>query len=363
MLPKKGRLLVLLLSWLLPAGVVYAGEAPGLLSPINNSTTTSSKLEWNTPSYSLYSSNPYRVQVHNNTDFSSPEKDYPTKNTYYTPKDLTAGTWYWRVLAKDKNGTPSNWSEVWSFTLTNSTPTPSTPTTSSQPSSIFQVSSLPSSINSDQSISVNVQITGLTPNTKYYLKGAFFKKDSTNYFGYTKLNNEWVKNSTTYSSQYSFTSDSSGSFSTSLEVKPDPDDSGLSESGSYQFKVGRYNSSGSGLTWSNEQSLNINITSSPTSSSTKSPSPTPLKTTTPTSKIASNSTTPSSRNTKSSITYTLPSLTPEDKVKGVSTENKSRIKSDKQVTLNWGFMAAGVIALLLGSGTFYVVKKDILFKL
>lgn len=365
MLPKKGRLLVFLLSLALPAGVVYAGEAPRLISPANSSTTTSSKTEWNTPSYALYTSNPYRIQIDDNSDFSSLEKDYYTSNNSYTPT-LSEGTWYWKVKAKDQGGAWSDWSNNWAFTLTSTTPTPSpsaSPTSSSTTiAASFEISSLPSSINSDQSISTNVQITGLTSNTKYYLKGAFFKKDSTNYFGYTKFNNDWIKNSTTYSSQYSFTSDNSGNFSTTLEVKPDSEDSGLSGSGSYQFKVGRYNSGGTGLTWSNEHSLNINVIPSSTSqtSTTKTPSPTPspLKTPTPNNKVASNSSI-----SKSTIIHTLPSLTPAEQVKGESTKNNAEIKSEKRINLNWGFMGAGLIALLIGGGTFYAVKKDLLFKL
>lgn len=366
MLPKKGRLLVFLLSLLLPAGVVYAGDAPGLISPSNTSTTTSSKIEWQTPIYALYTSNPYRVQIDNNSDFSSLEKDYYTNNTSYTPT-LSEGTWYWKVKSKDQGGTWSEWSENWSFTLTSATPTPSasaTPTNSTNPtSSVFEVSSLSSSINSDQSTSTNVQITGLSPNTKYYLKGAFFKKDSTNYFGYTKYNNEWIKNSANYSSQYSFTSDSSGSFNTTLEVKPDPDDSGLSGSGSYQFKVGRYNSSGSGPTWSNEQSLTITVISSTSTSSTKSSSPTPTPTPTPTNKTTSSKLSSTSKNSPSSVIHTIPSLTPDDKVKGESIKNNIEIKSDRRSSINWRFIIAGFIAVILGSGTFIVVKKDLLFKL
>lgn len=365
MLSKRYKLLVLLFSLIWPAGVVYAGEAPGLISPTNTSTATSSKLEWNAATYALYSNKPYNILVDDNPNFSSPDKDYDTANTYYSPS-LTEKTWYWKVRIRDQGAIWSDWSETWSFTLTSSTPTPSPAQTSLavSTSSVFEISSLPSSINSDQSISVNVQITGITPNTKYYLKGAFFKKDSTNYFGYTKVSSDWVKNSTTYSSQYSFTTDSSGSFNTTLEVKPDSDDSGLSGSGSYQFKIGRYNSSGSGLTWSNEQSLNINVISSSTqSTAAKSPSPTPLKTPIPSSKIASNSATSNSKNTQSSIAHKLPSLTPDDKVKGESIENNPKIKSEKRTSLNWGFVAAGFIALSLGGGTFYVVKKDLLFKL
>ncbi len=101
------------------------------------------------------------------------------------------------------------------------------------------------------------------PNTKFYLKGAFKKSDGSNYFGYTKISGSWVKNGSTYSSQFPITTDSSGIWSGSLDVKADDEDSGFTGSGDYIFKVGRYSSSGSGPTWSNEMNLNITAISTP----------------------------------------------------------------------------------------------------
>jgi len=273
---------------------VFAGEAPTLLTPSNNSTVTSSRLGWQTPSYSLYSSNPYRIQVDDDPFFSTLNKDYYTNNTYYTPT-LSFGTWNWRAKAKDASGVWSEWSNIWSFVLTNSTPSPSpiqsqspTPIPSStstivQSTSSFTISNVPSQINSDQSFNVSVNLSlPSNPNTNFYLKGAFKKTDSSNYFGFTKVSESWVKNGSSYSDQYLITTDSSGNWSGNLEIRPDPDDSGFTGSDDYLFKVGRYISSGSGPTWSNESTITITATENSDQDSTStSTSDTPFSTTNP----------------------------------------------------------------------------------
>lgn len=145
-----------------------------------------------------------------------------------------------------------------------STPAPSvTPTPSSNPSnsstSSFIVSNTPSQINSDQSFNVSVNLT--LPNNRnsdYYLSGAFKKADGTRYFGLTKINSSWIKyESSNYLNQYKITTDDGGNWTGTLEVKPDTSDTNYKGSGDYIFKVGRYTSSGSGPTWSNESIIKI----------------------------------------------------------------------------------------------------------
>lgn len=167
-----------------------------------------------------------------------------------------------------------------------STPTPSTSTgsTSSSASSSFTISNTPSQINSDQSFSVSINLSlPNNPNANFYLKGAFKKAGSSNYFGLTKVNSSWIKSGSTYSNQYPITTDSSGNWSGNIEVQPDNEDSGFSGSGEYIFKVGRYTSTGSGPTWSNESNIQIaalentdqDSVSSDNSSSTTIPSSSP----------------------------------------------------------------------------------------
>lgn len=248
-----------------------AGEPTILTEPSNNSTVTSSKLQWQAPSYTLYPNNPYRIQVDDNPSFPSStiNKDYYTKNTYYTPT-LNIGTWHWRVKVKDLSGTWSDWSSIWSFTLSESvaSPTPSsTPIQTPSPTPItntvssFTISNIPSQVNSDQSFSISINLSlPNNPNSSFYLKGAFKKSDSSNYFGLTKVSNSWIKNNSAHSNQFPITTDSSGNWSGSLEVKPNTEDSGFNGSGDYIFKVGRYSATGSGPTWGNESNINITLT-------------------------------------------------------------------------------------------------------
>ena len=265
------RLLICIIAFvycLLSASTVFAGDPPTLTSPSNNSTVTSSTLNWQAPSYSLYSTDPYRVQVDDDPSFPSAtiNKDYRTKNPYYSPV-LNEGVWYWRVKAKDSSGIWSNWSGIWSFTLQTSSPATPTPTPSPTPSSTspsstvtssFTVSDVPSQINSDQSFNVSANLSlPNNPDATFYLKGAFKKADSSNYFGLTKVSGIWIKNGSSYSEQYRITTNSTGNWSGNLEVQPDSGDSGFTGSGDYIFKVGRYTSSGSGPTWSNEATINL----------------------------------------------------------------------------------------------------------
>lgn len=266
-----------ILSLLIFAKPVIAGEPPIQTNPDNNSTVSSPTLNWQTPLYQICLSNDaYRVQVDDNPSFpsSSIYRNVYTKNTYYTPQ-LTSGTWYWRVMARDETcNNWSAWSNVWSFTLETSTsPTPSitsspAPTTTPAPSSpnptntpissSFTISNIPSQINSDESfiVSVNLSLPN-NPSTKFYLKGAFKKADTANYFGQTLVSGSWIKNGSSYSSQFPLTSDSFGNWSGSLEIKPDSGDSGFNGTGDYIFKVARYTNSGSGPSWSDETTIKI----------------------------------------------------------------------------------------------------------
>lgn len=150
------------------------------------------------------------------------------------------------------------------YVLPTPTPTPSSSTTPSpsstnNPTSSFSISSVPSEIDSSQIISVSTNLSlPSNPNTKFYLKGAFAKSGSSNYFGQTLVNASWVKNSRSYSDQFPITTDGSGNWSGNLEIQIDPFDSGYSGSDNYIFKVARYSSSGSGPTWSSEQNIKIN---------------------------------------------------------------------------------------------------------
>lgn len=244
---------------------VFAIETPSLINPSNNSTITS------VPTFSwqaIPGSSGYNILIDDEPTVTSPyaKNPYYPANPSYSPQSLNPGTYYWKVKAKDSNGIWGSFSNIWSFTLLSSSPAPTpspsqsptpTPPTSTATAS-FIISNTPTQINSDQSFKVSISLSlPSNPNAIFYLKGAFKKSDSSNYFGKTLVGSAWVKNGSNFSEQYKLTTDSSGNWSANIEAKPDSEDSGFTETDDYVFKVGRYTSTGSGPIWSNEATIKI----------------------------------------------------------------------------------------------------------
>lgn len=113
-----------------------------------------------------------------------------------------------------------------------------------------------SSLNGDQEMTVLASSSGLVSTDTIYIKGAFFSEGSSNYFGYTKFGDSWIKNSATTTSQKKV---NVGEWDGQLTVKPDYTDTGFTESGMYQFKVGFYtiasDTDPSSVKWSNTVSI------------------------------------------------------------------------------------------------------------
>lgn len=143
---------------------------------------------------------------------------------------------------------------------------------------------------------VKVMFSGFTDGEIIFVKGAFSKPDSTNYFGFTKKADNWIKNSTTSTDQLSV---KIGEWDGKLNVKPDLSDTGFTGSGDYNFKIGfyYYTSGGdlSSVNWSDSKSAAINFVPTPTATPTVTPNPTntPVPTSIPTS-TPTNSPAPSS---------------------------------------------------------------------
>ena len=58
----------------------------------------------------------YQIQIDDEPDFSSPEKDGVIESTDYIPTpELSAGAYYWRVRASSSSEV-GDWSEPWAFT-------------------------------------------------------------------------------------------------------------------------------------------------------------------------------------------------------------------------------------------------------
>jgi hypothetical protein len=141
----------------------------------------------------------------------------------------------------------------------------------------------------DEEITLTASASGFTTGELLLIKGAFYKEGSTNYFGYTKNGNTWVKNSTKTTDQRSV---NIGSWDGNVTVKSDYSDSGFSGNGNYLLKVGFYTIAKDGdpssVAWS-ENSLPVALEKPPP---TQTPAPTQKPTTTPkpTDKPASTST-------------------------------------------------------------------------
>lgn len=168
-------------------------------------------------------------------------------------------------LKRFTTGGSSSWSDN-TITITIKDATPSaTPSPSPLPSLTsltipttpeFSVT-LPNQADSTQEILITIVITKLSPNTTYYLKGAFYKEGSTNYFGLTKVHDSWVPNNKSYIEQMKITTDNTGSWSSEGNVMVDTSDSGFTGSGDYLFKLARYTTNGSGPTWTSIKKITI----------------------------------------------------------------------------------------------------------
>ncbi len=267
-------LYVFLFLFLLPQQV--SASTPVLNNPENNSATTdtSPKLSWDKTSDCPITGNCYLIEVSKSTDFSELEKSTYTNNTYYSPT-LSEGSWFWRVKAKDQNNNWSEYSEVRTLNINNevkpsSSPIPTiNPTQSPIPTPIaqggntekekqsFTISLDKNSIDSKEIVEIQVKLNNFTPNSVYFIKPSFFKEGSTNYFGLLELNNSWIKNSVTATSQYKINTDFKGNWNGKINTKVDIEDSGFNGRGNYQLKVGRYTEAGSGLIWSNNVTISI----------------------------------------------------------------------------------------------------------
>ena len=92
---------------------------PTLVAPTDGSTTDDNTptFEWN----GVIDSDEYQIQIDNNSDFSSPERDETITSTDHTPaSDLSDGTYYWRVRGhntSDGCDAYGLWSNTWWVTV------------------------------------------------------------------------------------------------------------------------------------------------------------------------------------------------------------------------------------------------------
>ena len=115
------------------------------------------------------------------------------------------------------------------------------------------------SIHNDEELILNASPSGFIDKEKIYIKGAFYKDGSSNYFGYTKNNSSWIKNSVTTLEQRQV---EIGNWDKLVSVKIDPLDTGFTGVGDYKCKLGFYYLTSSGnlssINWS-ENSLDLRL--------------------------------------------------------------------------------------------------------
>lgn len=364
--------------FLLSYSFTLATTAPTITGPNPTTTDTSPKLTWEYTDPCSASERCFKVEVDDFSDFSSLNRNTYTNNLYYSPQ-LSIGKWYFRVKAKDQTNTWSGYSsgsfEIVAESQNNSptpTQTPEQSTTSnnsgSKSTASFEIFQIPSSIKSDESFTVKVKFTGYDANSNYYFKGAFFKEGSVNYFGKTFVSGNWIKNSENFAKQYPTTTNSNGDYDGEIKLMVDPDDSGFDGSGSYKLKVGRYNSSGSGPNWSNEQVIQINYIETQkqdttAKSSTKQTSPTPNPKA-PISQTDSSFIKTSKAAAKPKVLGVKPQI-PIATVSGASTKSAQVQESTtptivkSELKINWYFIGSGIIVLLFGSLLFIYNLKTV----
>jgi hypothetical protein len=108
----------LTLAW--GSGTCDRPGVPVLVAPVDGSAVGGNRLtfEWG----AVAGAEEYQVQVDDDADFSSPEREKTTASTDYTPASrLGGGVHYWRVRASNACGTGS-WSAKREFTVL--TPSP-----------------------------------------------------------------------------------------------------------------------------------------------------------------------------------------------------------------------------------------------
>lgn len=128
-------------------------------------------------------------------------------------------------------------------------------------------------------------LSGFVDGETIYIKAAFYKDGSTNYFGLTKNGDNWIKNSDAITNQRQI---EIGNWDRQLVIKSDFDDSGYTNygEGDYKVKIGFYYLASSGsfssINWS-ANSLDVSISSpDPTPTPTPNPTSPPTATSKPT---------------------------------------------------------------------------------
>lgn len=224
----------------------------------------------------------------------------------------------------------------------------------------------------DEEMLITASPSGFATDEAILIKGAFYQDGSTNYFGYTKKVETWIKNSDPTVSQPSV---NTGSWDGTIHVKTDFLDGGYKGEGDYKFKIGFYYTTSGGnlssVNWSsniltitiNEPDPTPTPTPNPTTvptptptpiktvapTPTKSPTPRPILTPTPTPEVLGDSTQVENQNPESDLTETS---SPEPVAQEPSNPKKG------MAILAIVFVGLGVFAIGIAGYAAYVKSKS-----
>ena len=181
----------------------------------------------------------------------------------------------------------------------------------------------------DEESLITASASGFTDGETILIKGAFYQSGSSNYFGYTKNGDTWVKNSASNTSQRAV---KIGDWDGTLVIKSDFGDSGYKGEGEYLFKVGFYYGTSS-VNWStNSVTITINEPD-PTSTNTPTPSNSPTSTSTPTPHIENTVTNTSTM--RPTLTCTMPPT--------VTVTEESDIQDEDSVSMDTEYIDGGEV--------------------
>ncbi len=185
----------------------------------------------------------------------------------------------------------------------------------------FSLQSNQSAIGTGDEYTVNATLSiSASDGTQYFLRGVFYQPGTSNYCGYTYNGSSYYNGPYTTNNGWQNVlpiTVQNSSWSGTLKAKIDSSDSGCQSSGTYNFKIQRFTTSGSGtFDNQNEQTISVII---PTPTPTNSPTSIPAATSTPvpTTKITSSPTPIKSGPTPK------PTLTPFPTVLSASTSSQT----------------------------------------
>jgi hypothetical protein len=236
------------------------------------------------------------------------------------------------------------------------------------------ISSDKTSLFGEEEMQISASSSGFTSGEDILVKGAFYKDGKTNYFGYSKNGDSWIKNGETSQNQLK---EKIGEWNNILNVKSDFADSGYEGEGEYKFKVGFYYTTSGGnlssVNWS-DNDLTISIsepdptptttpqpTQTPTSTPSKTSTPIPTKTPTP---IPTKTPTPKSSPSKIPIETIS---TESGEVLGmevIKNDNPSpspnigisNASENKNMIIATAFVGLGMV--LIGGSIYWVIKTS-----